>query len=142
VTVRVCDGTECGTATMTVTVTSAPTSTWPWDGFYSPVDNLPVVNTVKAGQAIPLKFSVGGYRGMDVFAAGYPRSVSHPCGSTAPTDAVEETVSPGSSELSYDAGTGRYQYVWKTQKPWAGQCRTLVMMLADGSVHSAEFQFR
>ena len=33
-----------------------------------------MVNIVKAGSAVPLKFSVGGYRGLDIFAAGYPAS--------------------------------------------------------------------
>ena len=32
-------------------------------GFFTPVDNLPVVNQVKAGQAVPLKFSLDGYQG-------------------------------------------------------------------------------
>jgi len=142
--VSVCDGTVCGSATTTVTVTAAPppTSTWPWAGFFEPVDNVPTVNTVKAGQAIPLKFSVGGYRGMSIFAAGYPASAAHSCASSGPTDAVEETVNPGSSELTYAVSGDRYQYVWKTEKSWAGQCRTLVVKLADGSVHTAEFRFR
>jgi hypothetical protein len=142
--ISVCDGTVCGTATTTVTVTAAPPppSTWPWAGFFEPVDNVPTVNTVKAGQAIPLKFSVGGYRGMGIFAAGYPASAAHSCASSGPTDAVEQTVNPGSSELTYAAGGDRYQYVWKTEKSWAGQCRTLVVKLADGSVHTAEFRFK
>ena len=114
---------------------------WPWQGFFAPVDNLPVVNSVKAGSTVPLKFSVGGYRGMDIFAAGYPASGAHSCaGGTV--DALEETATPGASELSYDAGSQRYHYNWKTQKSWAGQCRTLTVKLADGSVHTAEFRLK
>ena len=50
-------------------------------GVRRPVDNLPVVNSVKAGSTVPLKFSVGGSRGMDIVAAGYPASGAHSCGS-------------------------------------------------------------
>ena len=144
--VEVCDGKECSPVSTTVTVTPAPTpppsTTWPWDGFYAPVDNLPVVNMVKAGSTVPLKFSLGGYRGMAVFAAGYPASAAHSCSSTSPTDQLESTATPGESELTYDPGTGRYQYNWKTQKSWAGQCRTLLVKLADGTVHTAEFRLK
>lgn len=140
--VAVCDGTECGSAVTTVTVTEAPTSTWPWEGFFAPVDNLPTVNSVKAGQAIPLKFSLGGYRGMEIFTVGHPASRAHSCDPDLPSDVLEETATPGSSALSYSAGSDEYQYVWKTQKSWAGQCRTLVLTLVDGSTHTAEFRFR
>jgi hypothetical protein len=38
------------------------------------VDNLPVLNKANAGQAIPVMFSLGGNKGLDIFAAGYPKS--------------------------------------------------------------------
>ena len=53
---------------------------WPWQGFFAPVDNLPVVNVTKAARPCPLKFSVGGNRGLGIFAAGYPASAAHACG--------------------------------------------------------------
>ena len=48
-------------------------STWGFSGFMAPVDSPPTVNTVKAGAAVPVKFSVNGDRGLDIFAVGYPR---------------------------------------------------------------------
>lgn len=63
-------------------------------------------------------------------------------GPGAPTDAVETTTTAGSSSLGYDAATGRYQYVWKTSKAWAGQCREFVLTLDDGTVQTARFAFR
>ncbi|MGN6245466.1 MAG: PxKF domain-containing protein, partial [Motilibacteraceae bacterium] len=142
VTVTADDG-DGGTGTASIRLTVAPPRTdWPFDGFFQPVDNLPTVNVVKAGSAVPLTFSLHGFRGTDIFAAGYPASASHACGSTTQGDPLEETVTPGASELSYDAGTDRYQYVWKTAKSWSGQCRTLTVKLADGSVHTAEFRLR
>jgi hypothetical protein len=50
-------------------------------------------------------------------------------------------VTAGRSTLSYDATTGQYVYVWKTDKAWVNTCRQLVVTLNDGSVHTAEFKF-
>ena len=112
-------------------------------GFFSPVDNLPMLNTIKAGQAVPVKFSLGGNQGLNIFAPGYPLSGIVPCGSTAPLDAIEETVTAGASTLTYDAGTDRYHYVWKTQKSWqVGTCRQLVLRFIDGTVAYANFKIK
>ncbi len=134
---------RCGRSSLTVTAPAGDPQpqVWPWQGFFAPVDNLPVVNVTKAGSTVPLKFSVGGNRGLGIVAAGYPASAAHACGSSA-TDQLEETATPGESTLTYDAVTGRYQYNWQTQKSWAGQCRTLTLKLADGSVHTAEFRLK
>lgn len=112
-------------------------------GFFAPVNNLPTINTVKAGQSIPVKFSLGGYQGMSIFAAGYPLSGIVPCTSTAPLDAIEETVTAGASTLTYDAGSDQYHYVWKTQKSWqVGTCRQLVLRFIDGTVAYANFKMK
>ena len=51
---------------------------------------------------------------MEIFAAGFPKSAVMTCDSTATIDGIEQTVSPGSAELTYDPMTERYTYVWKT----------------------------
>ena len=91
-----------------------------WAGFFQPVDNLPAVNVTKAGSAIPVKFSLGGDQGLNIFAAGYPQSIKIICDSGAPQDNIEQTVTAGSSSLSYDPLTGQYSYVWKTDKSLGG----------------------
>src|SRR6185503_11562768 len=53
-------------------------------GFFSPVDNPPTLNVVKAGAAIPVKFSLGGNQGLGVMAAGYPSSKAIACDSSVP----------------------------------------------------------
>jgi hypothetical protein len=111
-------------------------------GFFQPVDNLPTLNSVKAGQAIPIKFSLGGDQGLDIFFSGYPLSRQIACNSGAPLDDIEQTVTAGGSSLSYDATADRYTYVWKTNKTWAGTCRQLVVTLKDGSIHTANFKFK
>ncbi len=111
-------------------------------GFYQPVDNLPMLNSVNAGRAIPVKFSLSGYQGLDILAAGYPRSQQIACSSTDLVDGIEETSSAGASSLSYDADSDRYHYVWKTEKAWAGTCRQFILKLADGTFHYANFKFK
>jgi uncharacterized protein len=112
-----------------------------WNGFMQPVDNLPEINVAKAGSAIPVKFSLGGDHGLNIFAAGYPKSQIISCGSTGSTDDIEQTVTAGASSLSYDPTTNTYNYVWKTDKAWTGSCRQLVVVLADGTTHVANFKF-
>lgn len=113
-----------------------------WSGFFQPVDNLPTVNTVNAGQAIPVKFSLGGNYGLNIFASGYPQVQQVSCGGNGGSSSpIEETVTAGNSSLQYDPATGVYTYVWKTDKAWGGTCRQLVVRLVDGSEHVALFQF-
>jgi hypothetical protein len=112
-----------------------------FSGFFQPVDNLPTMNVAKAGSAIPVKWSLGGYQGMDIFAAGYPVSGTIPCDSTSNADEIEQTVTAGGSSLNYDAASGQYIYVWKTDKAWANTCRQLVIKLRDGTYHRANFKF-
>lgn len=111
-------------------------------GFFSPVDNQPTLNSVNAGRAIPVKFSLGGDRGLDIFEAGYPKVLSIDCSTSAPLDEVEQTTTAGGSSLGYDATSDRYTYVWKTDSVWAGTCRRLVLGLDDGTQRSADFKFR
>lgn len=113
-----------------------------FSGFFQPVDNLPVLNEVKAGSAIPVKFSLGGNFGLNIFATGYPASGIIACNSSSPADVVEETVNAGGSSLNYDAATGRYHYVWKTDQSWKGQCRMLIVKLKDGNTYIAQFRFK
>lgn len=111
-------------------------------GFFSPVDNPPVVNVVNAGRGIPVKFSLGGDFGLQVFAGGFPASRQVPCEGGVPSDVVEETVTAGGSGLQFDPASLTYLYVWATQKAWAGTCRGLTLRLDNGSEHLAVFRFR
>lgn len=112
-----------------------------WTGFFRPVDNPEVLNSVKAGQSIPVKFSLAGDQGLNIFAAGSPTSQKITCDSSDPIDVIEETVTAGGSSLSYDASNNQYNYVWKSDKAWAGTCRQLSVKLIDGTTHLANFKF-
>ena len=112
-------------------------------GFFQPVDNLPTFNVVKAGSAVPVKFSLHGNQGLDIFATGYPGvSGVITCGSSSLEDVIEETVVAGSSSLTYDASSDQYVYVWKTSTAWATSCRQLVVKLKNGTEHRANFNFK
>lgn len=115
---------------------------YPFDGFFSPVDNEPVINVAKAGSAIPVVFSLGGNQGLNIFASGYPKSQVIACDATAPADGIDTTVTAGGSSLTYDPSSGRYTYTWKTDKSWVGSCRALILKLQDGTIHRADFKFK
>ena len=108
-------------------------------GFFQPVDNL-ALNRAKAGAGVPVKFSLGGDFGLDIFTDGYPSVSQIACPGTT-VDAIEQTVSVGASHLVYDATTNRYTYLFKTSKSWAGTCRELTLLFSDGSTRTANFQF-
>jgi hypothetical protein len=115
-------------------------SAYTFTGFYPPVDNLPALNVVKAGQAIPIIFSLGGNHGLAILAPGYPASIAEACGVTA-EDASVPTETAGGSRLAYAPGSQTYAYIWKTDKRWAHTCRTLILKLSDGSYQRLNFQF-
>ena len=109
-------------------------------GFFSPVNNAPILNTVNAGRAIPVKFSLSGDKGLNIFAPDNPYTVSLNCSTSDPGVDVTETLTAGGSSLSFSGD--QYNYVWKTEGSWAGTCRQLVVTLNDGTVHVANFRFR
>ena len=112
-------------------------------GFSQPVDNLPMLNSAKAGQATPLKFRVLDHLGNPVTSLPYFRTLpDHACSGSAPTDLVEEYAS-GSSGLQ-NHGDGYYQFNWKTPTNYANSCRTFAVNLVDGATTllQANFQFK
>lgn len=139
-----------GTTTVNATATDAAgnssncsftvTVLYNFTGFFSPVANIPTLNTVNAGKAVPVKFSLSGDKGLNIFAAGNPYSTSLNCSTSDPGVDVTETLTAGGSSLSYSSD--QYVYVWKTESSWAGTCRQLVLTLNDSSVHTAYFKFK
>jgi hypothetical protein len=110
-------------------------------GFFQPVDNAPTLNIVTAGSAVPIKFSLGGNRGLAILAPGSPVVTTISCGTALPTDEIETTVAASSSGLQYDAASGQYSFIWKTTKGSTG-CRQVNIKLVDGTDHIALFKFK
>lgn len=142
-----------GTKTFTVQATDKQgneTSTtvnyivaYSFSGFFSPVDNLPTLNSAKAGQSIPLKWRL-------TDAAGNPitnlsrvqvtvQSLSCTPRLSATPDQLEEYAS-GALGLK-NLGNGYYQFNWKTPKSYANSCKTLNLDLGEGISHTALFKF-
>lgn len=141
-----------GTTVVTVTATDehghtsscsfTVTVLYNFAGFLSPVENLPTVNQVNAGRAVPVKFSLSGNKGLAIFAADSPSSAQYTCGASDPTVDLTQTLEATANSISYDASSDQYNFVWKTEKAWAGTCRQLVVQLNDGSLHRANFKFK
>ncbi|TGB13779.1 PxKF domain-containing protein [Streptomyces sp. MZ04] len=129
-----------GSDSTTTTITPAG-PVYNFSGFFQPVDNPPTVNSMNAGRAVPVKFSLDGDQGLDIFASGYPVSQNVTCDTGAPIDPVEQTSGAGGSSLSYNPATDTYTYVWKTNSAWKDTCRTFDLKLADNSDHYANFNF-
>ena len=105
-----------------------------FDGFFRPVDMGATLNVAKAGSAIPVKFTLGGDQGMNIFAVGFPKVVQITCSASAPADQLEELATASKSGLQYDSVSGQYTYVWKTDaKTMAGKCYRLEVKLNDGT---------
>ena len=110
-------------------------------GFSAPVDNQPVLNIVKAGRAVPLKWYVSDATGAPVTTlTSATVGVQHlACGLGTTTDEIEQTVA-GASGLQ-NLGDGYYQLNWKTSAAWAGSCKTMVLDLGGGVTVRADFRF-
>lgn len=135
-----------------VTVTTSPGTSatssadqysyiYSFTGFQPPIDNLPTLNAVNAGQAIPVMFSLGADQGLNVLAPGYPTVQQVNCSDNAPVNTATQTDTAGGSELQYDPSTNTYTYVWKTSKAFKGTCQVFTLGLNDGTLHAADFDF-
>jgi len=141
---NVCSGTGPCTIVMNgdLAVRATFRPSYLFQGFLEPVDNE-VVNVVKAGSTIPVKWHLTDADGHPVsdpetFVA--LSSSPHPCGSSTATEWITEQAT-GESGLQY-LGDGYWQFNWKTKKTYTSSCRTMVVTLSDGSTHTAEFMFR
>jgi len=143
--------TRVGTHTLTATATDVAgnetiasiiyaVTPWRIAGFYRPVDMNGVLNTVKAGATVPLKFEVFA-DATELTATAAVSGISAreiTCDTGAPTDAVETTTT-GGTQLTY--ADGMFQYSWKTPRR-SGSCYQVTVEAQDGSEVSALFLLR
>jgi hypothetical protein len=114
---------------------------WTTKGFYAPVDMGGVVNTVKGGSTVPMKFELfkGATELKDVSAIkSTTYSSSSYCGG-AVSDEIE-VVMTGSTSLRFDATGDQFIYNWKT--PTGAGCYKVTMTAQDGSTLIAYFKTR
>jgi PKD domain len=109
-----------------------------FDGFYAPVDRPNTMNVSKAGQAIPLKWTLRNATGAPVtdLATVTVKTVAMSCDQVTTTDPLEEYA--GSTSGLLNLGDGRYQYNWKTVSTYAGTCKSIALVFAAGGVSYTE----
>jgi hypothetical protein len=122
-----------------------PRVAYTFEGFFSPIDNIPTVNKANAGQAIPVKWRITDKNGLPIsdpasFIGITSYIVSCATFEGDPTNEVEEFAA-GDSGLQY-LGDGWWQFNWKTSKSYKGQCRIMKLTLDDKIEHTASFSFK
>jgi hypothetical protein len=127
-----------GTETMQYTVLA-----WTLSGFYQPVDMGGVLNTVKNGSTVPLKFEVfagaAELSNTSVVESFSVKGITCP-GTNVLTDDIELTTTGGTS-LRYDTTGGQFVQNWQTPKK-AGVCYSVTMKTIDGSSITASFKLK
>jgi hypothetical protein len=114
-----------------------------FQGFLWPLVNPPRVNRWKAGLPVPVRFSLGSYRGSLPLAAGYPKVAPVSCTGGAQAAGSEKARGSWKKRSAHASKRGGWTYMFllKTEKSWAGGCRQLVLKLDDGTLHRVDFQF-
>jgi len=115
---------------------------WTLKGFYQPVDMGGVLNTVKGGSTVPLKFELfaGPTELSDVAYVKSLTTTKIACAEGTPTDQIETTATGGTS-LRYDLTGGQYIFNWQTPKT-PGVCIQVKMTALDGSFLTANFKLK
>ncbi len=99
----------------------------------------PAVNEVAVtSTAIPLRFTLYGDYGMNVFAPGFPRIAEASCESGEPAGAPVTMT----GLFTYRPETDRYQFSVRIDPAWRGTCRQVEIGLNDGTVKRAYYRFR
>ncbi len=116
--------------------------TFAFEGFSAPVQNDRILNVIKAGAAVPLKWRLTDANGVPVTNLASASVTVHgiTCDAGTTEDQLNETVA-GSSGLQ-NLGDGYYQLNWKTPKSYAASCKRLQLDLGDGIDRTALFKFR
>jgi hypothetical protein len=111
-------------------------------GFYHPVDMGGVLNTVKNGATVPLKFEVfeGATEWTDTSVVQSLTLKQVACNTGLPSDAIEITATGGTS-LRYDTTAGQFVYNWKTPN-MGNTCWDVTLTVVDGSSITAHFKLR
>lgn len=107
---------------------------WQATGFYQPVDMNGVVNTIRGGQTVPLKFELfSGSTELTSTTAVLPLSYIEVSCSTLSSSSLDEieTLATGGTSLRYDSTAGQFIYNWKTPST-AGKCYRVTMTAQDG----------
>ena len=134
-------GTDAGNYKLTMGTTTASIQPWTFKGFYQPVDMGGVVNTVKAGATVPLKFEVfkGTTELTDMASIKTLSAKIINCSTLATLIDDIELTTTGATVLRYDTTGGQYIYNWQTPKT-IGTCYAVTVAAQDGTGATAYFK--
>jgi hypothetical protein len=109
-------------------------------GLYQPVDMGRVLNTVKGGSTVPLKFEVfaGTVEATSTSIIAPISLKQYNCDPNAALDAIE-IIATGGTSLRYDTAAGQYVYNWQTPRT-KGICYQVAVSTIDGATVIAQFK--
>ncbi|HET6781121.1 MAG TPA: PxKF domain-containing protein [bacterium] len=113
-----------------------------WLGWMPPVVGEGALNQAKAGSNVPVKWQIKDASGNLINALSAVVGIQTaliPCAGDGASEFMAAS-SPGNAGLRYDGR--QFHFNWKTEQSWMGQCRAIMVELADGTTHMAKFQFR
>jgi beta propeller repeat protein len=125
-----------------------PTTTWTIEGFSAPVDMNDVVNTIRSGQAVALKFEVFDENGQELTDTAVVESLTQrkiSCSTLQgeSTDAIEEPLTNvGNTQLTYDQDAGQFIQHWKTPQRQPNTCWEVKLTVTDDSTPPISAYFR
>ncbi len=126
-----------GTGTLTIKV-------WALSGFYQPVDMGTIVNTIKGGSTVPLKFEIfagalGQNEQSNIAAVQSIQQATVNCTSGVEAAITADELATGGTVLRYDSMAGQFIFNWQSPKG-ANQCYDIIMTTVDGSNLRAHFK--
>jgi hypothetical protein len=116
---------------------------WTLNGFFQPVDMPPVLNTVKGGSTVPLKFEIfaGDLELTDTSDVKGFTATAIACPTTGYIADPIEVLATGRTSLRYDPIAGQFVYNWQTPKT-PGSCYSVTMTTLDDSTLTAYFKLK
>jgi dipeptidyl aminopeptidase/acylaminoacyl peptidase len=106
-----------------------------FDGFTKPIAPDGALTDMKAGDGVPLKFSLHGAYGLDAVTGTTQQPIN------CATRTALDSPAAAAGTLTYNASQDRYMFAWSTTKSWSGGCRAVTVTLRDGTAHRADIRF-
>jgi hypothetical protein len=134
---------SCGATDLagnTATASASYRVVYGFSGFNAPTQNPAVLNVLKAGRSVPLRWRVVNAQGAPVtnLASASVAAIAISCPSA--TENRIGVYGGGSGQLQ-NLGNGYYQLDWQSSSSLRGACRRLELNLGDGVVRPALFKF-
>jgi hypothetical protein len=120
---------------------SGEVPSWPYARIAESARYRAGLSAVRPGDVAIIEFSLGAFRGSDIFVPGAPASVEIGCASRTAFRHGEALDPAAHGTLDYDVERDVYTYLWVTSATWSGTCRRLNLDFADGSSHDVLIWF-